>query len=87
MSSEPASDFDSPWKQALETFFPEFMAFFFPTAHDDIDWREGYQFLDKELQQVARDAALGRRYADTLAQVWRRGGQETWVLVCVEVQG
>jgi hypothetical protein len=87
MSSEPASDFDSPWKQALETFFPDFMAFFFPAAHDDIDWRRGYQFLDKELQQVARDAALGRRYADTLAQVWRRGGQETWVLVHVEVQG
>jgi hypothetical protein len=85
--SEPAGDYDSPWKQALETFFPDFMAFFFRAAHDDIDWRRGYRFLDKELQQVVRDAALGRRYADTLAQVWRRGGQETWVLVHVEVQG
>jgi hypothetical protein len=86
MSSEPAGDYDSPWKQALETFFPDFMAFFFPAAHDDIDWRRGYQFLDKELRQVARDAELGRRQVDVLAQVWRQGGQETWVLVHVEVQ-
>jgi hypothetical protein len=85
--SAPAGDYDSPWKQALELFFPDFMALFFPAAHDDIDWRRGYRFLDKELQQVARDAELGRRYADTLAQVWRQGGEETWVLVHVEVQG
>jgi hypothetical protein len=23
-------DYDSPWKTALERYFPEFMAFFFP---------------------------------------------------------
>ena len=85
--SELAAGYDSPWKQALELFFPDFMTFFFPAAHGDIDWRRGYQFLDKELQQVARDAELGRRYADTLAHVWRQGGEETWVLVHVEVQG
>ena len=36
---------------------------------------------------MTRDADLGRRFADTLAQVWRQGGEETWVLVHVEVQG
>jgi hypothetical protein len=44
----------SPWKRALELFIPDFMAFFFPIAHGDIDWRRGYQLLDKELQQAAR---------------------------------
>ena len=85
--SQTTTDYDSPWKEALEVFFPDFMAFFFPDAHVDIDWAKGYQFLDKELQQAARDAELGRRYADTLAQVWRQGGEEAWVLVHVEVQG
>ena len=85
--NQTTADYDSPWKEALEDFFPDFMAFFFPDAHVDIDWDKGYQFLDKELQQVTRDAALGRRFADTLAQVWRQGGEETWVLVHVEVQG
>jgi hypothetical protein len=45
------TDFDSPWKEALEHYFPQFMAFFFPHAHGDIDWARGYEFLDKELQQ------------------------------------
>jgi hypothetical protein len=85
--SDAADSYDSPWKEALEHFFPDFLAFFFPDAYADIDWRQGYQFLDKELKQAARDAELGRRYADVLAQVWRQGGQEAWVLVHVEVQG
>ncbi|MFN2266961.1 MAG: hypothetical protein ABR533_01695 [Desulfonatronovibrio sp.] len=55
-------EYDSPWKIALERYFPEFMEFFFPDVHSDIDWSAGYEFLDKELQQVVRDAELGRRY-------------------------
>ena len=47
--SEVTTDYDSPWKKALEVFFADFMAFFFPAAHADIDWAKGYQFLDKEL--------------------------------------
>jgi len=43
-------------------------------------------FLDKELQQVARDADLGRRTADKLIQVWLRDGGEAWILVHIEVQ-
>ena len=42
--------------------------------------------LDKELQQVVRDAELGRRLADKLVKVWRTGGEEAWVLIHVEVQ-
>jgi hypothetical protein len=66
-----------PWKEVLERYLADFLAFFFPQAYAEIDWRRGYTFLDKELQQVVRDAALGRRLADKLAQVWRRGGEET----------
>ena len=53
------SDYDSPWKEMLEGYFPDFMAFFFPEAYEDIDWVRGYESLDKELQQIVRDAALG----------------------------
>ena len=84
--SEPPSDYDSPWKEALESYFEAFMAFFFPEAHADIDWTKGYEFLDKELQQVVRDAELGRRRVDKLVKLWRRNGDEAWVLVHVEVQ-
>lgn len=43
----------------------------------EIDWEKGHTFLDKELQQVVQDAELGRRLADKLVQVWRKGGKET----------
>jgi len=67
-------------------YFAEFMAFFFPQAHAGIDWSRGHEFLDKKLQQVVRDAELGRRRADKLVKVWRKNGDEAWVLVHVEVQ-
>ncbi len=70
----------------LERYFESFLAFFFPVAHAEIDWSRGYIFLDKELQQVTRDAELGRRIADKLIQVWLRDGTETWVLIHLEIQ-
>jgi len=39
------------------------------------------------LQQIARDAALGRRYGDKLVRVYQKNGQEAWVLMHIEVQG
>ncbi len=84
--AEARADYDSAWKEMLESFFEQFLAFFFPQAHAGIDWTMGYEFLDKELQQVVRDAELGRRLADKLVKVWSKEGEEAWVLVHVEVQ-
>lgn len=84
--NEPPTEFDSPWKDILEFYFEEFLHFFLPTAHTEIDWNRPPEFLDKELQQVVRDAELGRRLADKLVKVWRKNGAETWVLIHVEVQ-
>jgi hypothetical protein len=80
-------DYDSPWKEILESYFFEFLAFFFPKAYQDIDIGKGYRFLDKELKQVVRDAKLGRRYADKLAEVFLKDGLKEWILIHVEVQG
>jgi hypothetical protein len=56
------SDFDSPWKEVLELFFPAFLQFFFPQVNAAIDWSREYEALDKELQQIVREAVIGRRY-------------------------
>jgi hypothetical protein len=80
------ADFDSPWKEILDEYFEAFLLFFFPHAHADIDWSRGYEMLDKELQQIMPEAEVGRRWADVLAKVWRRDGNEVWVLVHVEIQ-
>jgi hypothetical protein len=81
------SDEDSPWKEILERYFVEFLAFFFPEAHAAIAWEKGHEFLDKELQKVVRDAKLGKRLADKLVKVHTRDGVEAWVLVHIEIQG
>ncbi len=79
-------DYDSPWKGLLEQYFPDFLAWFFPEAHAGIDWARGYEFLDQELEQVTRDAELGRRRVDKLVRVTGREGREDWVWVHIEVQ-
>ena len=63
---KPPDDFDSPWKDALHRFLSSFLAFFLPHIHADIDWSRGYEALDKELQQIARRAAVGKRFAGTI---------------------
>ncbi len=45
-------DYDTPWKDALTRYFPEFMAFYFPLAAAEIDWQQPHVFLDQELAQV-----------------------------------
>ena len=54
------ADYDSPWKKTLEVYFKEFIDFFFREMAADVDWSQEHVFLDKELQQVAREAPLGR---------------------------
>ena len=81
-----ATDYDSPWKDVLETYFEPFMAFFFPAAHAAIDWTQSYEFLDKELAQVVRDAELGRRRVDKLVRVTLRNGEVGLVLIHIEIQ-
>ena len=52
-----------------------------------IDWSQGYEFLDKELQQVVRDAEMGRRWADKLVKVRLKTGIEAFLYIHIEVQG
>lgn len=72
-----ATDYDSPWKDALTEYLPDCLALLQPEAHAGIDWDRGYQFLDKELQQILPGSDAGRRLVDALVQVWRLDGSET----------
>lgn len=74
MTNTPTTDFDTPWKDILETYFPNFIAFFFPHIHKQINWTQGFEFLDKELQQVAPDAELGKRLVDKLVKIYHIDG-------------
>jgi len=80
------ADNDSPWKEILEAYFPQAMQFFFPQTAALINWERPHEFLDKEFQQIVREAELGRRYADKLVKVWQIQGEEIWLLIHVEIQ-
>ena len=70
----------------MERYFEPFLAFLVPEAHADIDWRRGFEFLDREFEQIMREAAVGDRRADKLARVWRKGGDQASVFIHVEVE-
>ncbi|MGK7900790.1 MAG: hypothetical protein AB4352_05135 [Hormoscilla sp.] len=48
--NEPRAEYDSPWKDIIGKYFPEFLEFFFPAAHGQIDWSKKYEFQETELQ-------------------------------------
>lgn len=83
----PADDYDSPWKEAVERYFPEFMQFYFAKAHAQIDWSKEYVFLDQELRAVIQEAEHGKRILDKLVRVTRLNGGESWIYIHIEIQG
>lgn len=82
----PVSDQDSVWKDILELYFPKMMEFFYPGIYQKIDWAQRFRSLDQELQQVVRQAIVGKRFVDKLFQVFACG-QEAMVLIHAEIQG
>ena len=84
--ANPADNYDSPWKEAIEHYFPEFMAFYFPDASVALDWSKKYTFLDNELRAIFPEAEVSNRVVDKLVQVELLQGTETWLYIHIEVQ-
>ena len=78
---------DLLWKGIIEDLFEDFLGYFFPELYPLVDLEKGYEFLDKELQQIYPASALGQRFADKLAKVYLKSGGELWLLVHIEIQG
>jgi hypothetical protein len=84
--NNPNDDYDSPWKEALTRYFPEFLDFYFPLAYQAIDWTQPHTFLDQELAQIVRDGEIGKRRIDRLVQVTTLTSEIEWVYIHIEVQ-
>ena len=78
---------DSLWKEAVEQYFGPLLALFFPDVHHDVDFGRGYEFLNKELAEIALEGETGRRYADSLVKVFLKDGTERWLVIHIDVQG
>ncbi|MGF1635958.1 MAG: Rpn family recombination-promoting nuclease/putative transposase [Cyclobacteriaceae bacterium] len=81
--------YDILWKAILEDIFEDFLRFFFPNADDIFDFSKGFEYLDKELEQLfpPDDEQFEPRYVDKLVKVFTKSGREEWILVHIEVQG
>jgi hypothetical protein len=81
-----AEQMDTPWKMILEKFLQHILGLCFKNVHDAIDWSKQFEFLDKELLAVIREAATGTLFVDKLVKVWLLDGSEQWILLHLEVQ-
>ena len=79
---------DILWKGIIEDLPHHFIRFFFPQADDFIDFNRGFEFLDKELEELfPMDDPAHPRFVDKLIKVFRLNGREEWILIHIEVQG
>ena len=80
---------DILWKATLEDLFDDFLRFFYPEADEFFDLNKGFEYLDKELDQLFPPEAdnYAPRYVDKLVKVFTKTGQEEWILIHIEVQG
>ncbi|MCE7043551.1 hypothetical protein [Dyadobacter sp. CY312] len=79
---------DALWKGILENITDDFLRFFFAEADTLFSLEKGFQFLDKELEQLyPADDIQAPKFVDKLVKVFTKSGKEEWILVHVEVQG
>jgi hypothetical protein len=79
---------DILWKAVLEDLFDDFLRFFYPNANKLFDMERGFEYLDKELDQLfpPEGDQYAPRYVDKLVKVFTNAGTEEWILVHIEVQ-
>ena len=86
MKKPKKTHYDSPWKTITGKHFQSFMAFYFPKAHKDIDWTQGFESKDGELQKILPEQNIEKKIVDKLTRVILRDGRRTWVYIHVEFQ-
>ncbi|MBD7986246.1 Rpn family recombination-promoting nuclease/putative transposase [Sporosarcina sp. Sa2YVA2] len=79
-------DQDGLWKKVIRDLFEDFLLFFSPELHAQVDFSKSPDFLQQELFQEVADEKEGRRMADQIVKVKLKDGAEQWILVHIEVQ-
>ena len=84
-------DKDGIWKDAVEQYLPFLLKRMLPELYADVDFTQGFTFLDKELRDTIQvslsEEHNAAKYVDTLVQVPLKSGKNEWVLLHIEVQG
>ncbi|WP_276088235.1 hypothetical protein [Pedobacter sp. JY14-1] len=95
---EPQNDVTDPggnirrndllYKGILEDLFDDFLRFMIPNADERIDMQRGFEFLNKELEQLfpPEENIYQPRIIDQLVKIYTRDGKEEWILLHLEIQ-
>ena len=51
MNESTPPDYDAYWKEIITTLFADFVQFFLPDVHEQIDFDKPPEFLEQELQK------------------------------------
>jgi len=80
-----ATDYDGLWKKIIEDLFEEFMLFFAPVLHEEIDYSMDFDALQQEVHQQIIQIKGGKAIADKIFKVFLKNGREKWILVYTEI--
>ena len=78
---------DGLWKKVIAELFENFLLFFAPELHKEVDFSKTPDFLQQELFQEILDQKKGTNYADQIVKVHLKNGEEKWILIHIEVEG
>ncbi|MEN9865048.1 MAG: hypothetical protein RL748_638 [Pseudomonadota bacterium] len=87
MSSHPDSSELCPWHAVIEACFAEFMQFYFPLAHGEINWEQPVRFLQEEMGVIQQQLPLNEAPLQCLVQVSLHSGQLCQIYILVAWQG
>ncbi|MCG7336104.1 hypothetical protein MHZ95_12600 [Sporosarcina sp. ACRSM] len=73
-------DQDGLWKKVIGDLFEDFLLFFKPALHSQVDFTKEAEFLQQELFQKIMDKKKGRQWADQLVKVHSRLNSTTLIL-------
>ena len=77
---------DQAWKNAIQALFPHALEFFLPSLEAHRDRTRPFEFLEQELRAVSRGVRRGG-VVDALVKVPLPEGEDSWLLLHVEIQG
>ena len=66
---------DDLWKKVIADLFEDFLLFFLPEFHAEVDFSKPIDFLQQELFKEIIDERKGRKMADQIAKVQLKNGQ------------
>ena len=80
------SKFDGPWKDIIDIYFEQFIAYCWPGKYPEINWNKGYMMRDKELTKITPQSQTGQKVADKLVEIYLKNGNPACIFLHMEVE-